>query len=672
MLALAIVIAVTAGGTAFTYLYDATSPLTTRVSVGACVGLATLGLTGFVAASLLGFTLTALLIGGCVAAAPLTLLLRGKHRQAASLDVAAALARTRDGITGRDPGALWGFVLFVLLWAPLALVFTSAVYQTADGVYTGLFVNRNDLPLHIDIITGFLTGGNFPPQHPEFAGAKLTYPFLVDFIAAQLMRGGLTLPRAVALENLVLLTALIVLIHRWALALTRERVAAVLTPLLVLLGSGLGWLLVAGDAREAGPGWLAFLWNLPHDYTINTRHLQWGNVSTTMLVTQRSFLLGLPLFMIVWTLWWRAVAEDRGREIAGQPTDSRRIRMMAAAGLVAGCLPLAHTHSYMVLMAMAVALSLLFRSWRGWMAFFAVSLALAVPQLLWVSHGSLLNTRGFVGWQPGWTKETESYAWFWFKNTGLFIPLLAAALVWRRNWRIVPRTGVLFYLPFLVCFIAPQMFRFAPRITANIKVLIYWYIASTPLVALLLARLWRRGGIVRVGAVAAVLSLTTAASLDVWRVISGVSAVRVFDAASVQFASLVDRLTPPDAVILHAPSRNHSVFLTGRHSLLGNLLHVGSHGFDYTGRAADIQSIYEGSANTDALLRRYNIEYIVVGPDERNMLRARAEFGRFPLVGTAGEYRLYKTADVVQAASQRPRCPTSAPVANAPRKQVHP
>ncbi len=652
MLGLAIVIGVTTGGAAATYLYDDSSPLTTRLAAGACLGLAMLGLTGFVAASLLGFGAPALLIATALSAAPLGVFVRGTARTAVYADLSAAGTRAREALSGRDPAALWGFGLFVLLALPLVLVLTSVVYQSADGVYTGLFVNRNDLPLHIDIIRGFATGGNFPPQHPEFAGARLTYPFLVDFIAAQLMAAGLTLEGAVALENVVLLFALIVLLHRWALALTGERAAALQTPLLVLLGSGIGWLLIVVDAHAASNGWLSFIWNLPYDYTMNTRHLQWGNVTTTMIATQRSFLLGLPLFMIVWTLWWRAVAEAA--------TDGARMRSMAAAGVIAGCLPLVHTHSYMVAMGMAGVLSLVFWSWRAWLVFFAVAVTLAVPQLLWVSHGSLLNTRGFIGWYPGWTKESENYFWFWVKNTGLFIPLLVAALAARRGWRVVPRTLMLFYVPFLLCFIAPQLFRFAPRITANMKILIYWYIASTPLVALLLARLWQRRGIVRFAAVAAMVTLTAAASLDVWRVISGAAAVRIFDASSVQFADVIDRVTPADAVILHAPTANHPVFLTGRRSVLGNLLHVASHGLDYTERAADINRIYEGAGDTHALLRRYNVDFIVVGPDERETFRPNAElFAALPVAGSAAGYRLYRSDDLAREADCRATCPNA-------------
>ncbi len=172
--------------------------------------------------------------------------------------------------------------------------------------------------------------------------------------------------------------------------------------------------------------------------------------------------------------------------------------------------------------------------------------------------------------------------------------------------------------------------------------------------ALLLARLWQRRGIVRFFAVAAMATLIAAASLDVWRVISGASAVRIFDASSVEFARVIERVTPPKAVILHAPSPNHPVFLTGRRSVLGNLLHVASHGFDFTEREADVSRIYEGAGDTHALLRRYNVDFIVVGPDERETFRPNDQlFDGLPVAGSAAGYRLYKSDDLAREADCR-------------------
>ncbi len=439
MIAFAIAFGVTAGGTLATYYYDTRASTTTRLAAGVCLGLIALGLLGFIAASLFGFTVPVLALCTLLASAPAGLLFKREYRVRVAADVRSTTERVRTALTGGDPHALWGLALFLLLCAPLSVVFTRAMYETPDGVYTGIYVNRNDLPLHVAIIKGFLTGGNLPPEHPEFAGARLTYPFLVDFIAAQFVQAGLTLHRAIALQNLLLMTALIVLLHRWTLALTRDRTAALFAPPIVLLGSGLGWLLVPGDLQAAGVDMLSFLWHLPHDYTINTRNLRWGNLTTTMLVSQRSFLLGLPLALIVWTMWWRAVGETQVPERGAASERRGQVRMLGAAGVLAGCMPLVHTHSFMVLMGMAGVLSLLFRAWRGWFVFFALASAVAAPQILWFSDGSLVHNRSFVGWHPGWTKETEGYAWFWFKNTGLFIPLLLAAVAAQRRWLANPQ-----------------------------------------------------------------------------------------------------------------------------------------------------------------------------------------------------------------------------------------
>jgi uncharacterized membrane protein len=207
----------------------------------------------------------------------------------------------------------------------------------------------------------------------------------------------------------------------------------------------------------------------------------------------------------------------------------------------------------------------------------------------------------------------------------------------------VPKRLLWFYLPFALCFIVPQFFRLAPRVSANIKVLVFWYIASAPLVALVLARLWRTGRVPRLIAAGVVASLTLAAALDVWRVLSGASAVRVFDAGEGAFAEMVQRTTAPRAIVLHVPSRNHAVFLTGRRSLVGNPLHVGSHGFDYKGREADIRRIYAGHVDAAALLDSYGVDYVVVGPEEREGLPVDDRFFQTQaVVGEAGGFTLYK------------------------------
>jgi hypothetical protein len=121
-------------------------------------------------------------------------------------------------------------------------------------------------------------------------------------------------------------------------------------------------------------------------------------------------------------------------------------------------------------------------------------------------RGSPIRAERFFEWAPGWSQRPEPIAWFWFKNTGLFIPLLVIALLAPARW--VGSGLRRFVLPFLLAFIVPNLFRIAPRIWDNNKVLIYWYVAAAPLVALVLARLWRRGPAARLAVLGLFASLT--------------------------------------------------------------------------------------------------------------------------------------------------------------------
>ena len=177
---------------------------------------------------------------------------------------------------------------------------------------------------------------------------------------------------------------------------------------------------------------------------------------------------------------------------------------MIAAGVIAGLLPLVHAHSFVVLMVVGAGIALLQRQWRNWFVFFFAASVVALPQMLWSTYGSAVDSTKFFEWHLGWDHGNENPVWFWLKNTGLFIPLTIAALLWSDKERLVSRRLLVFFLPFTLCFIIPNVLKMAPWIWDNIKVLYYWWLASAPLVALLLARLWDQGGIKSLGDLAGV------------------------------------------------------------------------------------------------------------------------------------------------------------------------
>jgi hypothetical protein len=690
--ALVLTLIVISGGAVSTYLYERDEPLAVRLCVGATVGLTAFGLAGFCLASLMGFSILSLILATLVVASPLVLLKDARRRQTLRDDLAAA----ERGIRRAFQRPTWQTTVYIIFYAFITillwLIFDRVLIERPDAWYTGVTNNYGDLPFHLSVITSFVHGGNFPPEDPEYAGVRFTYPFLADFVAAMFVRAGATLRGALFLQNFVLGLSLVGLLHRFSLALTRERMVALITPLLVLLNGGFGWWMLFKDAREKGQGIFELLNNLSHDYTImNEGGWRWANVITAMLVPQRGILMGLPLAIIVFTFWWKAINHEETREedddklmqgsvdvlsknagtkkgkrsarVKPQATKEFRAsasthqgvneslpprvsptRRMLAAGVIAGLLPLVHAHSFGVVMVVGACLALLFwKHWRAWAAFFVAALVVAAPQLVWSAVGSSTSFKSFVGWQFGWDRGQENVVWFWFKNTGFFIPLTLLAILWRGKPRLVSHRLLLFFLPFTLCFIGPNLVRLAPWIWDNNKVIFYWYVASAPLVALVLVRLWRLKSISRVAAVALFASLTLAGSLDVWRVVSRTTEHGEFNMQGIAFAEMTRQNTAPRSLILHAPTFNHPVLLTGRRSLMGYPGHLWTHGLDYAPREADIKRIYSGAPDADRLLAKYGVEYLVVSEIERGMMQVNEQFfQRYRKVGEVGGYNLYK------------------------------
>ena len=676
LFALALALISIAGGALVSYLFDDDAPLAARLCAGACIGFAALGLFGFVLASFFRFDSLALILTAALLATPVLLLKSVTRRKQVSADLELAMGGTQRAVVDRERRSTIQFLFYVLVGVLLWFVFDRAMIELPDGIYTGVQNNYGDLPFHISSITSFTDGANFPPEDPTWAGARFTYPFVADFVAACFVRVGASLRQAMFLENWILGMSFVGLLHRFVLKLTRDWIAGLIAPVLVLFSGGLGWWLFFKDSEWSEKGIVGVLLSVQQKYTITSdTGYRWGNSLTTLLIPQRSILLGLPIAIVVFIVWWNSL-EDRAhahtkpskrkalREAAARlasavsPTISTPLtKKMAAAGAVAGLLPLVHAHSLLVVMTVGFGVALLAgrKDWKAWATFFIVAGVVAAPQLWWVTRNSSVRAGSFFAAHFGWDSGEENIFWFWFKNTGLFIPILIGAVVWLRNTRDAQvrtwqRRLFLFYGPFTLCFIIPNLVKLAPWQWDNIKVIFYWFIASVPLVALVIARLLRGSWYFRVTSVALLVALTLAGALDVWSVASRATEFRIFDAEGVAFAEMIKQKTPPRATMLHAPTFDTPVFLTGRRTLMGYPGHIDSHGIEYKDRLRDIVEIYSAGPRAAALVAKYGIEYIVVGPQERRgMEQYRSQvsdqfFMNLQLVGEIGEYRLYKTA----------------------------
>jgi hypothetical protein len=666
IVSITLLLLVVLSGTIATYLYDATSSLAARACAGACLGITALSLIGFLLALVFGLTTLTVLIAALICSIPIFLLLRTSYFEQLQSDLLRA-SRSFQRYIARPDLVTSGYVVFYTATVViLGRVFAKAMIQDSDGISTGLLNNFGDLPFHLSVITGFAYGNNFPPEDPTYAGIRFTYPFLSDFASALFVRCGADLRQSMFIENLVIGISFVGLLHRWALVLLRDKLAAVITPVLVLLNGGFGWVLLLNKANDNDYGLLGVFRDLPPSFTvIPDTTWRWGNAISALLIPQRGFLMGLPLAIIVFTQWWLATygekdrqeAEERlakerkltrkskqsAKDVDGKSVTGSSIRRMIAAGIAAGLLPLAHAHSFVVVMAMGGCLALIQRRWRDWFAFFAGASVIAIPQLLWSTSHSAVRASSFFAWEIGWDRGADNPVWFWFKNTGLFIPTLLAALLFRGKEYLVNRRLLLFYLPFVLCFIVPNVLKMAPWIWDNIKVLYYWWVASAPIVALLLARLWQDNLVRRAAAVLVFACLILAGGLDVAGIALRSVKYEIFDQSGIKFAELVKSQTAPRALIVHAPVHNEPVFLTGRKSLMGYPGHIWTHGLEFSKRENDVKAIYSGGLRAEQLLRTYDIDYAVVGPLEKLVMPVNEQFfSQFEKVGDVGGYQLYK------------------------------
>ena len=660
LISLLLIILIALGGMILTYLVAAEERFMWRLAAGNIVGSAIFGLTAFVAACLFGFGPATILISFGVTLLPLLLLQKKDLRNNFLSDWAKAKGKLQGGGGKRIKSvAYYGFFI-LLFW----FFFDQAMYTRADGIYTGGSNNLGDLPFHLGAIFGFTDGNNFPPQNPSWAGARFSYPFIADFLTACFVKLGVSVQDAMFWQNFSWALSLLVILERFAAKVTGSKLAGRIAPALLFFSGGLGFVWFFKDYWESGQSIVNFIWHLPKDYTIGD-HFRWGNSMVVLFITQRSLLLGMPLAILVLGWLWRVfnaeTAKDAEKDEAAPSLLHSSTPLLL--GLTAGMLPLIHLHS---LAALFVVTGFLFvmqpAKWKTWMMFGVGVAVIAIPELLWSMSGSASETAKFFEWHFGWDKRDDNFLWFWIKNTGIVIPAAFAGIYilfspQRRKdaekkdksedqKAASHRHGVnlvYFYIPFTVLFIISNSAKLAPWEWDNIKVLIYWFVGSIPLIALAIAWAWEQTGLAKVAAAACFVVLTLGGALDVWRTASGQIKTRVFDREAMQVAAGIKQKTEPNALFLNAPTYNSAVVLSGRRSLMRYSGHLSSHGIDYLPREDDVKRIYEGGGVAEILMRKYNIEYVLISPEEMNSMNANEDyFRKYPVIAEAGQYRVYK------------------------------
>lgn len=658
----------------------------------------------------------------------------------ASVTVAVSLLiKNRGGFAFKKPQMslqniiTFAFFGFVFIYYALTLS-SHTIPVIGEDIHTGQST-YGDMNMHLGFITSVATQGTFPPEYSILPGTPLNYPFLCDTISSSLYVMGCSLRFAYMAP--MLLAMLQLMSGFWLLANTwlKDKTKANLASVLFFICGGFGFIYFMDGLRQDPDNFLRIFkefYNTPTNL-VDEGNIRWVNIIVDMLIPQRATLFGWSVLFPLLVVLYKAVFEKEDR-------------YFLPAAIMAGGLPMIHTHSFLAL-GLICATWLLWRLGRnvldccecdqngkkyinvavllavipgaicllmalinlvfndadrlandtksllialpaigfvaglllagvwllalniikgkakelcgGWLVFLAVTLMLAVPQLVkWtfsqVGEGTML--KGHFNWG----NINDNYLWFYVKNIGMVALLAIPALInGKKHFKVVAPALVIFYIAEFVVF--------QPNVYDNNKLLYVSYALVACLVAGYMVDIYRalkkadvKGR--QVVAAIAIFLCTFSAALTMHREI--VSDYVLYDKHQLKAAEYIEQNAPADAVVLTETRHNNAISsLTGRNIVCGSSSFLYYHGVNYQDNAKHAMLIYMDPLEYKNYIEQYSVDYIMISNYERSAYRDfyKLYSGAYPgytteineemfsqnfeLVFTSGDVKIYKVAD---------------------------
>lgn len=528
--------------------------------------------------------------------------------------------------------------LRLVLYVALPLTVLGAYLQWTHNIRPqdgALFVGQStygDLPLHLGIVTS-LEYAPFPPQYSILPGTRLAYPFLTDSLSTSFLMMGLPLNWSLIVPGTLMMGLVFAGFVLFARRVADSPRAAVLAALLVFLNGGLGFLYsldmlglsqgTPGDNQMQMGTWLDRLGTILNGWyqtpvnhaEFTTYNLRWSNIIADMLVPQRTFLGGWTMLIPCLYLLWD-----------GMQARKSALRQYGLLGVMAGGLPLLHTHTFLALgfasAAWFVWTLLKRRSWTGFILYGGIALVLAAPQLIAFTFGQS-SGEGFLRFQFNWVNNAsgnglrDGYLWFYLKNVGLpFLLLPLLALERNAKHRLLLLGG-------FTIFAAAELIVFQPNEYDNNKLFYVWFALCAVPVAEYTFSVWDRLKGLRARHAIAVLVCIVfflSGSLSIAR--ETIGKYQLFSLPDVAAAQFARDNTPRGTTFLTWTQHNNPISsLAGRNIVCGPDLWLYFHGFDLTQRKQSIRDFYRDPAANAQVLAEFSVDYIVLGPYEMNELQ---------------------------------------------------
>lgn len=532
------------------------------------------------------------------------------------------------------------------------LQYTHTLRPVNGGYHVGQST-YGDLQLHAAITTS-MVGGGFPLGNSLLVGETMSYPYLADAASASLYLLGLPLWLSMQLIGDVMLALVfsgyVILCQR----LCRSKGAAALAALLFFLNGGLGFFYTLSGSVNNGA--VTTVWdNLKNVMTgyyqtptnqPDPNNLRFVNIICDMLIPQRTFLAGMTVLMPCFILLLPPL-------VRGERLYTRELCLL---GLLAGGLPLIHTHSYLALALSSAGICVYcvcrvkkgerLEAFRPWVLYGAIAAALSVPQLIAFTFKQTAANESFVHFQFNWCNNRwqggmiDSYFWFYIKNIGIpYLLILFTFFEKKRGVRMILSGAFTIY-------VVAELIVFQPNDYDNGKLFYVWLMLCLPAAADLATDIYERMRGVRArGAIAAVFLAACFLSAGLTVARECVSDYVAYTREDVAVADYVNENTEKDAVFLTGQQHLNPVSsLAGRSIVCGPGLYLVYHGYDLSQREMELRAFYFDPKGNTAVLARYGVDYILVSAYERASyaIDDEALYELFPIVYDSPSARIYK------------------------------
>ncbi len=501
-------------------------------------------------------------------------------------------------------------ITWVLLTNHIMVPYSGGGIASGQSTY-------GDLAMHMGFVTSIAEQGTFPPVYNVLAGTKLCYPFLIDSLSSSIYLFGTSLRLSILIPSYVFAAIIVYGFYNLASSMTNNKAASILATYLFFIGGGFGFAYFLEGAKENPENFTQIFTEYYKTPTnLNDSNIRWANPICDMIIPQRTTMAG-----------WGVILFALERLIYAAKDNKRTSFILL--GIVAGCMPMIHTHSFLALAVISAVMAV----WSivqtpekdrkysliNWCIYAAIAAVLALPQLfIWTF--TQVGGDSFLRYTFNWVNEKDPYLWFWLKNCGIVTLLIIPAFInTSKDNKKIFTGGILL-------FIIAEFLLFQPNPYDNNKLFFIVYMMAVILISEFSVNIYDKLKDIKWrGYFAALLIVfgTLSGALTIIREFNSGGEYQTFSENDIKFSEFVKDNTDPTATFATTSEHLNPVsVLAGRNIYVGSSLYVYFHGLgnDMYDRNDQMKDLYSSNSQSELLnmANELNIRYIVIGPKEKN------------------------------------------------------